>query len=111
MKNSNQSNFDHFFQSSNFRCMDCIQIFLRVKNDEDLKEILLVSAPYSRNGQNGGQDILWESRGEYYLEAFQCGSNPNICSIEKDQRILNEKEEIAFMILEEFKRLRTPELG
>ena len=46
-------------------------------------------------------DILWESRGEYYLEAFQCGNHPSICSIEKDQLILNPKEEIALLILDE----------
>jgi hypothetical protein len=78
--------------------METIQIFLRVKDREDLEEIRL--APLLRNNKKDG-DILWESIGEYYLEAFQCGMNPSICSIEKDPRIINAKEEIALLILDE----------
>lgn len=85
--------------------MESIQVFLRVKNFDELKEISLTSLPYKQNGQRNNPDILWESSGEYYLEAFQCGINPNICSIEKDPRILNKKEEIAVMILEEINRI------
>jgi hypothetical protein len=86
--------------------MESIQIFLRVRKFDELKEISLSSLPYSNNGQKDSPDVLWESTGDYFLEAFQCGSNPNICSIEKDPRILNEKEEIAFMILEEVKKVQ-----
>ena len=32
------------------------------------------------------------------------GVNPSICSIEKDPRIVNEKEEIALMILDELNK-------
>jgi len=78
--------------------METIQIFLRVKEKEDMEEIQL--SPVSRVNKKDG-DILWESMGEYYLEAFQCGTNPSICSIEKDPRILNAKEEIALLILDE----------
>ena len=78
--------------------MEPIQIFLRVKEQEEMAEILLY--PVHQNGNQDG-DVLWESIGEYYLEAFQCGMNPSICSIEKDFRILNAKEEIALLILDE----------
>lgn len=85
--------------------METIQIFLRVKEKEDMEEIRLTPLPQT-DDQNG--DILWESMSEYYLEAFQCGANPSICSIEKDPRILNAKEEIALLILDEInKALKT----
>jgi len=80
--------------------MEPIQIFLRVKDREEMEQIRL--APLLRNENKDG-DILWESIGEYYLEAFQCGINPSICSIEKDPRIINAKEEIALLILDEIK--------
>ena len=89
--------------------MESIQIFLRVKNSDELKEILLFSLPYTPSKYSKKPDLLWEATGEYFLEAYQCGSNPYICSIEKDPRILNEKEEIALMIQEEIvksKRVR-----
>jgi len=78
--------------------METIQIFLRVKEKEDMEEIRLTPLPQTEDRDG---DILWESMGEYYLEAFQCGANPSICSIEKDPRILNAKEEIALLILDE----------
>lgn len=81
--------------------METIQIFLRIKHKEDMEEIRLTPLPQTEN-QDG--DILWESMGEYYLEAFQCGVNPSICSIEKDHRILNAKEEIALLILDEINK-------
>lgn len=81
--------------------MESIQIFLRVKNSDELKEILLFPLPYTQNRNKTKPDLLWESTGDYFLEAYQCGSNPYICSIEKDPRILNEKEEIALLITEE----------
>jgi hypothetical protein len=84
--------------------MKSIRIFLRVKKFEELKEISLASIQFNTDTQASLSDILWESTGEYYLEAFQCGTNPSICSIEKDPRILNEKEEIALMILDELKK-------
>ena len=84
--------------------MKSIRIFLRVKNFEELKEISLASIQFNTDSQASISDILWESTGEYYLEAFQCGAIPSICSIEKDPRILNEKEEIALMILDELKK-------
>ena len=87
--------------------MDSIQIFLRVKNYDELKGISLSSLPYQpKSGRDKNPDLLWESTGEYYLEAYQCGANPYICSIEKDPRILNEKEEIALMILDEVVKAR-----
>lgn len=86
--------------------MESIQIFLRIKNFDELKEISLSSLPYANTDHTKEPDMLWESTGEYYLEAYQCGSNPNICSIEKDPRILNEKEEIALKIMDEVKRLQ-----
>lgn len=89
--------------------MESIQIFLRVKNSDELKEISLSPLPYTLNTYNKKPDLLWESAGDYFLEAYQCGSNPYICSIEKDPRILNEKEEIALIIQEEIdkaKRIR-----
>ncbi len=78
--------------------MKSIQIYLRVKNKEDLEIINLESTHPDTSGR---EDILWESNGEYFLEAFQCGTHPSICSIEKDERILNQKEEVALMILDE----------
>jgi hypothetical protein len=78
--------------------MEPIQIFLRVKDRDELEEIIL--SPVFQNENKDG-DILWESIGDYYLEAFQCGINPSICSIEKDPRIINAKEEIALLILDE----------
>lgn len=87
--------------SDNLTFMETIQIFLRVKEKEDMEEIQL--SPVPRNENKDG-DILWESIGEYYLEAFQCGVNPSICSIEKDPRILNAKEEISLLILDELKK-------
>jgi len=92
---------------TNFCCMESIQIFLRVKNFDELKEISLSSLPYTNNGKNKNPDLLWESTGEFFLEAYQCGTNPYICSIEKDPRILNEKEEIALMILDEVRKARS----
>jgi len=86
--------------------MESIQIFLRIKNFDELKEISLSSLPYTNNDHSKMPDTLWESTGEYYLEAYQCGSNPYICSIEKDPRILNEKEEIALKIMEEVKKVQ-----
>jgi hypothetical protein len=86
--------------------MESIQIFLRIKNFDELKEISLSSLPYANNGHSKNPDKLWESTGEYFLEAYQCGSNPNICSIEKDPRILNEKEEIALKIMDEVNKLQ-----
>jgi len=86
--------------------MESIQIFLRIKNIDDLKEISLSSLPYTNRNQSPNPDLLWESSGEYFLEAFQCGTNPLICSIEKDPRILNKKEEIALMILDEVKKIQ-----
>jgi len=83
--------------------MKSLNIFLRVKNFDELKEISLASIQFNTDDQAPLSDILWESTGEYYLEAFQCGINPSICSIEKDPRILNKKEEIALMILDELK--------
>jgi hypothetical protein len=84
--------------------MKTIRIFLRVKNLDELKEISLASIQFNTDPKSHSSDILWESIGEYFLEAFQCGVNPSICSIEKDPRILNEKEEIALMILDELKK-------
>jgi hypothetical protein len=84
--------------------MKSIRIFLRIKNLDELKEISLASIQIYTDTQASISDILWESTGEYYLEAFQCGAIPSICSIEKDPRILNEKEEIALMILDEIKK-------
>ena len=85
--------------------METIQIFLRVREKEDMEEIQLSPIPLSENKDG---DIIWESTGEYYLEAFQCGANPSICSIEKDPRIMNAKEEIALLILDELnKSVRT----
>lgn len=86
--------------------MESIQIFLRIKNFDELKEISLSSLPCANIDHTKKPDTLWESTGEYYLEAYQCGSNPNICSIEKDPRILNEKEEIALKIMDEVKKLQ-----
>ena len=86
--------------------MASIRIFLRVKNFDELKEISLSSLPYHHNGLNNNPDLLWESEGEFFLEAYQCGANPYICSIEKDPRILNQKEEIALMILDEVVKTR-----
>jgi hypothetical protein len=84
--------------------MDSIQIFLRVKEQDGMESILLNPVYLEKTNQG---DILWESSGEYYLEAFQCGNNPSICSIEKDPRIQNPKEEIALLILDEInKRIR-----
>ena len=82
--------------------MDNIQIFVRVKDSEELEKITLSSIQYPdvRNS-----DFLWESAGEYYLEAFQCGSNPSVCSIEKDPRILNSKEELGLLILDELQKI------
>jgi hypothetical protein len=82
--------------------MEPIQIFLRVKDKEPMEEVHL--SPITQN-QNKDGDIFWESTGEYYLEAFQCGANPSICSIEKDPRILNAKEEIALLILDEINKV------
>jgi len=84
--------------------MESITLFLRTKNADDLVELTLSPIPYAED-PNKRTDILWESTGEYYLEAFQCGKNPSICSIEKDPRILNQKEEIAMQILREIKAL------
>ena len=84
--------------------MKSIRIFLRVKNLDELKEISLASIHINSDSKASFSDILWESTGEYFLEAFQCGVNPSICSIEKDPRILNQKEEIALMILDELKK-------
>ena len=84
--------------------MKSIQIFLRIKSFEELQEISLASIQIDKSGQLPLSDILWESTGEYFLEAFQCGTNPSICSIEKDPRILNKKEEIALMILDELNK-------
>jgi hypothetical protein len=84
--------------------MESIQIFLRIKNIDELKEIWLSSIPYNHRDHKKNPDVLWESIGDYYLEAYQCGTNPYICSIEKDPRILNEKEEIAYLIMEEVKK-------
>ncbi len=84
--------------------MKSIQIFLRIKGFEELQEISLASIQIDKEGQLPLSDILWESAGEYFLEAFQCGVNPSICSIEKDPRIVNEKEEIALMILDELNK-------
>lgn len=84
--------------------MKSIRIFLRVKNFDELKEISLASIQFNTEPKAPFSDVLWESTGEYFLEAFQCGVNPSICSIEKDPRILNEKEEIALMILDELKK-------
>ena len=84
--------------------MKSIQIFLRIKKFDELKEISLSPVQVNADAQNPYSDILWESTGEYFLEAFQCGTNPSICSIEKDLRILNEKEEIALMILDELNK-------
>lgn len=82
--------------------MESITLFLRTKNVDDLVEFNLSPVPYPEK-LSKRTDILWESTGEYYLEAFQCGANPSICSIEKDPRILNQKEEIAMQILQEIK--------
>ena len=84
--------------------MENIKLFLRTKNMDDLVELTLSPVPYHEKLKKGN-DILWESTGEYYLEAFQCGANPSICSIEKDPRILNQKEEIAMQLLKEIKAL------
>lgn len=84
--------------------MKSMQIFLRIKHFEELQEISLAPIETDKNGQKPVSDILWESTGEYFLEAFQCGINPSICSIEKDPRILNGKEEIALMILDELNK-------
>ncbi len=84
--------------------MKSIRIFLRVKNFDELKEISLASIDINSGSKASLSDILWESTGEYFLEAFQCGAIPSICSIEKDPRILNQKEEIALMILDELKK-------
>lgn len=78
--------------------MEPIQIFLRIKNRDEVEGILLYPN-YRQNTEK--EDILWEASGDYYLEAFQCGTHPSICSIEKDPRILNPKEEIALLILDE----------
>ena len=103
-KKHNESNFGHFFESTNFSFMESIQIFLRIKDFDELKEISLSALPYPVNDRSENPDTLWESTGEYFLEAYQCGTNPNICSIEKDRRILNGKEEIALMIMDEVKK-------
>lgn len=93
------------------RCsMKSMQIFLRVKNLDELKEISLASIHFNKEEHYSLSDVLWESTGEYYLEAFQCGANPSICSIEKDPRILNEKEEIALMILDQLAKEPHPQL-
>lgn len=81
--------------------MEPIQIFLRVKDKDEMENILL-NPLYQKDSKSG--DVLWESSGEYYLEAFQCGTNPSICSIEKDPRIQNPKEEIALLILDEINK-------
>ncbi len=54
----------------------------------------------------GKGDILWESKGKYRLEVFQCGHHPSICSVEKDPRILNPKFELTLMILDALKKLQ-----
>lgn len=82
--------------------MDTICIYVRVKNKEQMEKIELHSI---REGRYNHGDVLWESAGEYYLEAYQCGANPSICSIEKDPRILNPKEEIALQVLDEIKKI------
>jgi len=81
-----------------------MQIFLRIKNYEELQEISLTALPFENTRKGKFSDLLWESTGEYFLEAFQCGADPLICSIEKDPRILNKKEEIALLIVDELKK-------
>lgn len=74
-----------------------MEIFVRVKDHEELEKITLSRIPYPEERET---DFLWESSGDYFIEAFQCGSNPSVCSIEKDPRILSTKEEIALMIMD-----------
>jgi hypothetical protein len=74
-----------------------MQIFVRVKDSEELEKITLSRILYPEERKT---DFLWESSGDYYLEAFQCGTKPSVCSIEKDPRILSSKEEIALMIMD-----------
>ena len=81
--------------------MNPVKVYLRIRDKEALECIIL--NPVIRTGIMT-EDILWESSGAYYLEAFQCGSHPSICSIEKDPRILNPKEEIALLILDEINK-------
>ena len=78
--------------------MDRLRIFVRVRDREELEEILLSPVQMSTDGE---KDVLWESKGAYYLEAYQCGVNPSICSIEKDLRIESSKEEIALLLMDE----------
>ncbi len=79
--------------------MNRIEIFVRVTDKEPLVNIELVQVnnPGAENG------FFWESRGEYRLEVYQCKNFPSECSIEKDPRILNPKQDLTWLILDEQK--------
>ena len=76
--------------------MELLEIYVRVKDKDSLVKVELM--PGKIHEKNN--DILWESTGEYQLEAYQCGNFPSSCSIEKDPRILNPKPELTLLILD-----------
>lgn len=80
--------------------MDPIEIYVRVKDFDTLVKIEL--HPSLLNDENN--DVLWESSGDYRLEAYQCGNHPSVCSIEKDPRILNPKHDLTLLILDSIKK-------
>ena len=79
-----------------FLNMGPIEIYVRVKDKDSLVKIELVAG----HDEKTTHDILWESTGEYRMEAFQCGKHPSDCSIEKDPRILNPKHELTLLLLD-----------
>jgi len=82
--------------------MELLELYVRVKDNDSLVKVELAAEiiPEKNN------DILWESKGEYQLEAYLCGNFPSACSIEKDPRILNPKYELSLMILDSMKNNR-----
>jgi hypothetical protein len=83
--------------------MDRIEIYVRIRDKDDLEKIELYSNPYPGDRN----EVLWESNGEYMLEVFQHYPYTADFSIEKDIRILNPKNEIVFMLLESLVRRHT----
>ena len=77
-----------------------IEIYVRVKDLDSLVKVELIPEEKARV-----HDILWESVGEYHIEAFQCGTYPSSCSIEKDPRILNPKQELTLLILDSINKM------
>ncbi len=90
-----------FHQLTFYIEMDTMKIFIRVRDKDDLEEVHLQALEQFENSSEG---TLWESIGDYFLEGYQCGINPSICSIEKDIRIESTKEEIALLIMDEINK-------